>query len=227
MDRLATSRLEEMQARDHAEAEVERLRNDLSVREEDLSADNLDDTLARLRREHAGDADALARIDDLERHRRALTDARRELVRDSEEMGNVVADETIRSMRPNARILYGDPHGRGGRPGEFDFIYIERDADGRIATIIVVEAKGASSGLGTREVNGLDREQGSPAYLSAIAETMRTRDGSDLDMALAQIAHRRPPGAEVRYILVEARVDSGGNPVAPRVSEFDLSAPSP
>lgn len=222
MDAIADRRLEEMQARDHAEGEVHRLRDTLGVTEADLSADNLDDTLARLRREHAGDADALARIDELERQRRALTDARRELVRASEQLGNTAAIDYMRGAHPGAERIFGDTSA-AGRPGMFDFVYVVRNEAGQITRIIVVEAKGASSGLGTREVAGTARQQGTPAYLTAIAEMMRPGDGSELDLALQDIMLRSPDGPDVRYILVEAPIDSTGTPRPPRISEFDLS----
>lgn len=220
MESIAVLRLEEMDARDFAAREVERLRTSLRLTADDVSSSNIDDTLTRLRTQHAGEPYMLTQIDDLARHRGALADARRELNQASELLGNAAAMDVMQSR--GATRLWGNPM-PPGRSGEFDFIYVIRDKHGTINEIFVVEAKGASSTLGTRDVAGIAREQGTPAYLSDIATTMNPRDGSEFERVLSLIELRPDGGPKVRYILVQARVDGVGNPLPAVVSEFNLA----
>lgn len=219
MDAIGTRRLEEIAARDFAESEVDRLRSALGLADEDVSSRNIDRTIARLRGEHARNPGTLAQIDDLARFRGALTDARRELTQASELLGNTAAMDVM-NARGTTR-LYGNPT-PPGRSGEFDFIYILRDGDGKISQIYVVEAKGASSTLGSAEFSGVRSQQGSATYLEGIARGMLKNDGSELDQVLQRIINRSGDGASVSYLLVQSPVSNAGVPLPPIVSEFGL-----
>ena len=219
MEAIGTRRLEEMAARDFAESEVDRLRGVLGLTDEEVSGRNIDATIARLRGEHANDPGMLAQIDDLARHRGALTDARRELTQASELLGNTAAMDVMQAR--GATRLYGNPT-PPGRSGEFDFIYVLRDGDGNISHIFVVEAKGASSTLGSAEFAGVRAEQGSATYLEGIARGMLENDGSELDQVLQRIINRSGEGPDVSYLLVQAPVNGAGVPLPPVVSEFAL-----
>ncbi|HUQ03195.1 MAG TPA: DUF4157 domain-containing protein [Kofleriaceae bacterium] len=213
---IARERLAEIEARDTASRELATVRASLGLSEADTSSTNIDTTLARLRGDPAADQ---ALVEELARLRGALRDARRDLNRASELLGNTAAQDVMRAR--GARHLWGDPT-PPGRPGQFDFIYVTRDANNQIDGIFVVEAKGASSSLGTAEFDGVAREQGSRAYLEGIARSMRTDEETTLNGVLDTIINRPPDGPEVRYILVQAPVDGNGMPLPPRVSEFDI-----
>lgn len=211
--------------RDAAERSLATLREELRLSEDDVSNTRFEETVARLRREHAGDAETLARIDELEQQRRALSSARDDVVAASERLGNQMAVDYMRSAYPNARRVYGDPSGRG-RPGEFDFVYlIERPPPER-SIVIVVEAKGGSSSLGTRRVGGTEVQQGTLPYMQDIARVMQPHaDTPELARALDAMLDNDPAtGPIVRYLLVEAPLDASGSPRPGRVREFDISS---
>jgi hypothetical protein len=218
MGTIADRRLQEIQARDHEMAEVERLRGALGLSPEDTSSDNIAETIERLRTERAHDPAALEMVEDLARARGAESVARRELTQASELMGNTAAVEVMEAR--GATPLWGNPT-PPGRSGEFDFIYVIRNEHNEITQVFVVEAKGATSSLGAADFDGM-REQGSRAYMRGIAEGMRPRDDSELDRVLRSIAAPSGDGPEVRYLLVQAKIDAGGNPLPPRVREFDV-----
>jgi len=219
MDDVAATRLQQMGARDTAEVEVERLRGVLGLQDEDISRRNIEATLERLRTEHAADPAVLANVDELARQRGLLSGARRDLNRASETLGNRAA---MSAMEDAGRVrLFGNPN-PPGRSGEFDFIYVQRNADGGIDAIYVVEAKGASSSLGSASFGGVRSQQGSGAYMEGIARGMRPRDGSELDRVLRRIIDRTGDGASVHYVLVQAPVDSAGNALTPIVSQFRI-----
>ena len=218
MTEIAGERMSEIAARDAASAEVARLRGLLGLTEAETSSANIDATLGRLRNDPSVNQSL---VDDLARQRGLLRDARRDLNRASELLGNTAAMDVMRSR--NATPLFGNPS-PPGRPGEFDFIYVTRNAEGHIDQIYVVEAKGASSTLGTADFDGMAREQGSRAYLEGIARSMRTENGSELDQVLQTIINRPPDGPDVRYIFVHAPVDDAGNALPPRVAEFDIGS---
>jgi hypothetical protein len=213
---IAGERLAEIEARDTASRELATVRASLGLTEADTSSTNIDTTLARLR----GDASVdQSLVDELARLRGALRDARRDLNRASELLGNTAAQDVMRAR--GARHVWGDPT-PPGRPGQFDFIYATYNANNEIETIFVVEAKGASSTLGTADFDGVAREQGSRAYLEGIARSMRTDEETTLNTVLDTIINRPPDGPDVRYILVQAPVGADGMPLPPRVSEFDI-----
>jgi hypothetical protein len=211
--------------RDTADRSLAGLRSELGLSEDDLGSTRFQDTLDRLRREHAGDQEALAKIDELERQRTALASARDDVVAASERLGNRMAVDYIRSQYPTAQLLYGDPDGRG-RPGEFDFVYFVPGTIPMRDQIIVVEAKGGSSSLGTRRVNGAEAQQGTLPYMQEIARVMRdSTDDPRLSRALEAMEAGDPnSGPLVRYLLVEAPLDASGSPRPGRVREFDISS---
>ena len=222
------ARQQAREARDEAEAELQVLADRMSLSPDDLR--NIDDTIERLRREHAEDPAMMRRIEELAARRAELAGHRHSVVEQSELLGQRMAEEWMAANHPGAMQVYGGA-GAGSRSGDFDQVWLVPGAgpSGR-DLIIVVEAKGGSSQLGTREVEGAREQQGTGNYLRAIAEIMAarqdlppaTRDVMN-DILLREVVD---DGPRVQYLLVQAPIgSSGGEAVARpgRVSEFDIS----
>jgi hypothetical protein len=109
-----------------------------------------------------------------------------------------------------------------GKTGEFDYVYTKGGKPP--SDIIIVEAKGASSDLGSANTDEGKASQGSPEYLR---ETARKMAAKESDPAMKQmwldIAEGNSDAPNVRYVVVKAPVDGAGNPQDGQVSEFDLS----
>ncbi len=69
----------------------------------------------------------------------------------SAKIGELAADDFVQSKRPNAKLLHPKDIGTSiSKPGDFDMVYeVEEPPPGEI---IIVEAKGGSSPLGTRKI---------------------------------------------------------------------------
>ena len=90
--------------------------------------------------------------------------------------------------------------------------------------MLVVEAKGAGGGLGTKTVNGRNREQGTTAYMREIARLMENKT-TDPDLLAALQAIRdagSSSGPKVQYILIRAPVNSNGEPRNGVIKEFEI-----
>ena len=140
-----------------------------------------------------------------------------EINEQSRQMGERAADAL---MSGKGRKLF--PAGRGSTAaGEFDQVWKVGDE------FHIVEAKGGSSVLGSRQISeGMRAEQGTYQYAKNVAENMAKNGatpeirklGRDLGIALDQ--------GKVKYLLVRAPVATeGGEAVigSVRISEFDLS----
>ena len=223
-DHATADRRAAIARRDTADQSLAGISRELGLSEESLLLSRFQETVDRLRREHAGDQQALDKIAELERQRAVLASARDDVVAASERLGNLMAVDYMRSAHPTARLLHGDPSVRG-RPGEFDFIYFVPGSPPARDMIIIVEAKGGSGSLGTRHIGTSDFQQGTSAYMGDIARAMQMRtEDPDLLRALRRMqASDADSGPAVRYLLIEAPLDSSGSPRVGRVREFDLS----
>ncbi len=222
MDQLAHQRRAQIAERNRLEGEVQRLMDEMSLSEDDLTSERWHETIDRLRREVGSDAAARARVDQLEQSRRGLATARDQTNAASEQIGGRMAMDYMAQQQGRAQRVYGDPT-RRGRPGEFDFIYVVTNSQGRVVEVFLVEAKGGSSTLGTRLVEGVQQKQGTPAYARSIAEAMLADASLSSTLREALKAVDNPDAhVPVRYLLVEARLDGGGAPRPGRVSQFEL-----
>ncbi len=76
----------------------------------------------------------------------------------------------VGSQYPEAELLYGGPES-SSRSGDFDQVWKVKAEDGS-PMYIVVEAKGGTSPLGDRVVNGERAQQGSSEYFKSILEAV-------------------------------------------------------
>jgi hypothetical protein len=133
MSATLSARNDAIERRNTADGSLDELRREFGLTKDDLSSENLQTTVERLRRDHSTDEQALAKITELERRRVALASARDDVAAASERLGNQMAVDYMRSAHSNAQLLYGHPEGRG-RPGEFDFVYISSRVSRHSAT---------------------------------------------------------------------------------------------
>jgi len=240
MDQLAAQRRGAVVSRTNAEGRIARLANELGLSPADLDALNGSGAAAVVQRlrEAGGDAARQAKVDELATATGALSTARLDVTRASEQIGNQMALDYMRQSHSDARRVFPSDADLAapGRPGEFDFIYIVGQPPNH--SVIVVEAKGGSSRLGTRSAGAQgDVQQGSAPYLDSVARAMQGSATGDLRAALDGILDRRATGTEVHYVLVEAPLTdtvstpgtgtasataTGGNPREGRVREFRL-----
>lgn len=155
-----------------------------------------------------------------------------EVVAQSAEIGELGAMGYVAQQYPGARLEYGGP-GSGSRPGDFDQVYRQALPDGSVR-LIVVEAKGGGSPLGTRLVNGQVETQGTPEYFAAIAGNMRrnmTGQAATTGRDLSNVYRygKTPDGKPAEIVYLTVRTPIGHDPAtgaatAPTVTakEFDL-----
>jgi hypothetical protein len=141
---------------------------------------------------------------------------------------NAMAESYMRDKHADYEPTY-PPEGTDyapGKPEEFDYVYTKGVPP---TSIIIVEAKGGKSTLGTGA--GGTASQGSPEYMQHIAEQMLEKEPdknspeAKLWDAIAKAAKGDPDAPEVRYITVQAPVKDNGDPRPGQVREFDLSPP--
>jgi len=160
----------------------------------------------------------------LDRHdARELSTTRYEVNDASRELGEMAGEAFVDRQFPGAEKIY-PADGAPSRSGDFDQVWKAKDEHGR-EVLVVVEAKGGSSGLGQRELaDGTKAQQGSAAYFDRIVEIMRQSPSGA--KAADEISWHRTWDT-VRYFEVRAplKEDSKGQaqlqPLQSR--EFDLS----
>ncbi len=129
----------------------------------------------------------------------------------SRELGEHAAGMWVRRTYPGPpapTMLY--PTAGGSRPGDFDQIWSCRDSDGRLV-VIVVEAKGGRSPLGSRMVGtttgGLRAQQGTRLYFDEILRLMGGMGGEAERAAAAIRTARAADPSSVRYVHVKAPIE--------------------
>jgi hypothetical protein len=152
-----------------------------------------------------------------------LTQLRAAVNEHSRQLGEMAGTSFIRSRYGNQAKLRWPPAGKGSTPGDFDQIWEITQPDGS-KRFIVVEAKGGSSSLGTRRVNGGRREaeQGSREYFDEIRAVMsRSQDPSSKKVANDLLRALRSDSIE--YLEVRAPINGRGQSTGVKVEEFDLT----
>ena len=109
-----------------------------------------------------------------------------QMVNASENLGETATKEAIDNLHPDVKPLKSETLG-GGKQGEFDRIY----EDPSTGKIIIAEAKGGKSPLGSRKVSGGKRaQQGTPQYRDDIIKNMRDRAKKTGDVELLETAEK-------------------------------------
>jgi hypothetical protein len=136
--------------------------------------------------------------------------------------GEQLGMNSARDVVPeNALILTGHEHTGPGRANTFDLVALVLDRD---AEILIVEAKGVGSKLGSRMADGLRVEQGTREY-----RDWMLRNDQDLRRAREELAAKNPELARafddavaadrIRYVLVQADL------ARVQIAEFRLDSP--
>jgi hypothetical protein len=152
-----------------------------------------------------------------------LSSKRYEVNESSRQLGERAGDAFVAREFPGAEKLY-PPAGAGSRSGDFDAVWKAKDPETGADVFIVIEAKGGSAGLGSRDIGGGVRaEQGSAQYFDSIVQSMK-RSGAPVadELEMARLSD------SVRYFETRAQIGtSAGSDVLKdiKVGEFDLKPP--
>jgi hypothetical protein len=154
---------------------------------------------------------------------RAARQLRNRIATGSRDAGMVAADIHVRRRWEGAERIYppatADLATWGSQSGDFDLVYRVGDR------IVVIEAKGGGSGIGTRRVEGGYRaEQGTREYFESVRDNM-----ADMDGAAGAVGRelRRTAYANIDYLHVQLDVVTVGGRTEVRglrVRAFDISA---
>ncbi|MBE4266357.1 hypothetical protein HJ071_16485 [Vibrio parahaemolyticus] len=93
--------------------------------------------------------------------------------------------------------------------------------------IIIVEAKGGSSPLGTRKIGNMAYQQGTTEYTAEITNLMsKKKEGTTEKIAARKIQHAASFGIPIRYIHTQANIPESGNvtDVRVEVAEFKINS---
>ena len=127
----------------------------------------------------------------------AASKAHGEMVRASEELGEVATDAAVKKQMPNAQRLESELPG-GQKSGEFDRIYENGD------DVYIAEGKGAGSQRGSRKTSkGLRAEQGTPEYRDDIIRNMEEK----VDAHTLSDAYKKDPQFKARVDELQRTVD--------------------
>jgi hypothetical protein len=188
---LAVDHTKDLHARDSVAKQ-------LGVDTKKLTVGELDDTLKDLRKAHP---EQRAKIAELEAATRREQRSMRGLIRASEDLGMDASVDYIKAH--HGEVITGGERG-AGKPGELDTIGLRENAETGRQTLTVAEAKGGSSRLGFRKVDGIRVQQGSTAYLNDLLHK-DPKLRSYLD-AHPDFARKLAAGeVDIEYKLVRAR----------------------
>ncbi|MCI5121296.1 MAG: hypothetical protein D3908_08945, partial [Candidatus Electrothrix sp. AUS4] len=134
----------------------------------------------------------------------------------SRQLGEQAA-EGVMKAKSGAKKIY--PHGKSySISGDFDQVWKVGDE------FHIIEAKGGSSGLGSRAIGeGVRAEQGTVEYATSIAENMARNGATKEIRQLGQELRAAIRDGKVKYILVRAPIGTEGGAAMLRdvkVSEF-------
>ncbi|EGQ9761293.1 hypothetical protein FWP46_02240 [Vibrio alginolyticus] len=138
----------------------------------------------------------------------------------SAKIGELAADDFVRSKRPNAKLLHPKDIGTSiSKPGDFDMVYLSDDPE----EIIIVEAKGGSSPLGSRKIGNMAYQQGTTEYTAAIiGEMSKQEQGTTEKIAANHIKSAIKDDIPIRYIHTQAEISSDGKVSKIKAKEFDI-----
>ncbi|HCE4674518.1 TPA: type IV secretion protein Rhs, partial [Vibrio parahaemolyticus] len=142
----------------------------------------------------------------------------------SAKIGELAADDFVRSKRPNAKLLHPKDIGTSiSKPGDFDMVYeVEDPPPGEI---IIVEAKGGSSPLGSRKIGNMAYQQGTTEYSAAIiGEMSKNERGTTEWEAATEIKLALKRGRPIRYIHTQTAIYDAGQVSKVKGKEFKIDS---
>lgn len=173
-----------------------------------------------------------AKIDECLKERQKAMDARTgeegynaqiaKINQQSAKIGELAADDFVRSKRPNAKLLHPKDIGTSiSKPGDFDMVYeVEEPPPGEI---IIVEAKGGSSPLGSRKIGDEAYQQGTSKYASAITDLMAQKGKDTTEWKAARSINKAlRKKIPVRYIHTQTAISDAGDVSSVNVKEFNV-----
>ncbi|ALG51793.1 Rhs family protein [Vibrio parahaemolyticus] len=173
-----------------------------------------------------------AKIDECLKERQKAMDARTgeegynaqigNINQQSAKIGELAADDFVRSKRPNAKLLHPKDIGTSiSKPGDFDMVYeVEEPPPGEI---IIVEAKGGNSPLGSRKIGDEAYQQGTSKYASAITDLMAQKGKDTTEWKAARSINKAlRKKIPVRYIHTTAAISDAGEVSSVNVKEFNV-----
>ncbi|EIA1496147.1 hypothetical protein Q9X98_003174 [Vibrio parahaemolyticus] len=93
--------------------------------------------------------------------------------------------------------------------------------------IIIFEAKGGSSPLGSRKIGNMAYQQGTTEYAAEIAKLMsKNKEGTTEKLAADEIQYAPLSGRPIRYIHTQANIPESGkaSDVKLEVAEFKIDS---
>lgn len=146
----------------------------------------------------------------------------------SQLIGELGAYAHVRQQFPGAEVIYGGP-GAKSRPGDFDLVARQVQADGTVR-FIVIEAKGGNAALGTRKVGNRHQTQGTREYFQAIAKHMSGMDGAENAGAretgkrlISALANGSADGHPAEVIYLTTRSGVNRTDVDVKAKQFDIT----
>ncbi|MBL8150460.1 MAG: DUF4781 domain-containing protein [Blastocatellia bacterium] len=161
-----------------------------------------------------------------------LSKWRNQVVQKSRELGEMAGEQWVKAtFGKDAKLLWGGST-KASTSGDFDQVWLVKGKDNK-ERFVVIEAKGGSSGLGTRNLaDGTVAEQGTRSYFEEIAKLMIATEKSaskvklkDADTVGGKLL-KALRSKEVDYYEVRAPIAvQSGTPVAQnvKVRQFDIS----
>ncbi|WP_158607891.1 hypothetical protein [Nocardia panacis] len=220
-DYLVAKRAAAIPVRDAAIAEFNRQADGLGISKDGRKSDNIDGTIRELNSAvAAGDAD-LQKVQEFKQAARDKSKAIDAVKLYSEYIGMNAAQDYLAHEYPGeSRILLTGRASDGrGKSDTFDIVALVRTPSGN--QVVIIEAKGVGSSIGTRTVNGLKVEQGTLPYRDDLLI-----EDKDLRAAVEKLAASDPEKARlfreaieaenIRYLLVRGELKRV------RVAEFTM-----
>ncbi len=173
-----------------------------------------------------------AKIDECLKERQKAVDARTgeegynaqigNINQQSAKIGELAADDFVRSKRPNAKLLHPKDIGTSiSKPGDFDMVYLVEKPDP--GEIIIVEAKGGSSPLGSRKIGNMAYQQGTTEYAAAIiGEMSKNERGTTEWESATEIKLALKRGRPIRYIHTQTAIYDAGQVSKVKGKEFKI-----
>ncbi len=123
----------------------------------------------------------------------------------SRKIGEAHAEAYMREKYPGFELGYPEP-GKPSRSGDFDQVWVKFGDKAKtvVIEVVVIEAKGGSSPLGSRMVDGLRAQQGSGLYFKSIVTAMH--EGTPAMQKAAGFIDSVAPD-KVQFKLVRAPIE--------------------